>query len=104
MLRISVRKRITDANAAASHRKLLPLGECVGYSLRPIGCATATLAAAALVVSLVSEAVVDGVGWRDHGCGPSTKPKMARAANIFFMQFSLGYLGGSACLSQPPVP
>ena len=74
MLRISVRKRITDANAAASHRKLLPLGECVGYSLRPIGCAAATLAAAALVVSLVSEAVVDGVGWRDHGCGPSTKP------------------------------
>src|SRR5690348_9663961 len=31
-------------------------------------------------------------------------PRTARAANIFLMVFSLGFPGGSACLSQPPVP
>jgi hypothetical protein len=64
------------------------------------------LAAVALVAApvLVPEAAVRGVCWRDQGCGPSTISRTSRAANIFFMLFSLGISGGSACLSQPPVP
>ena len=30
-------------------------------------------------------------------------PRTARATNIFLKVFSLGFQGGSACLSQPPV-
>src|ERR1041385_7963676 len=64
------------------------------------------LAAVALVAApvLVPEAAVRGVCWRDQGCGLSTISRTSRAANIFFMLFSLGISGGSACLSQPPVP